>query len=246
MNLTTPDATYAWILRHIAAHIWITNKEVAAEGTAWAADRGLQFPSVSNYANRAREALGIVSLGRSTGTNRPISIDPIRYEALCDSLDIAPRYTPGTIKIQNAKVRRNTRTGCAKPIRDSDTTPESFTHRGVRCRVVRSRGVHKDGSYGWVGMCGTNYVWSGRAVDAAEVQEHLDALTPAKTPVQEPVQEPANGVLDNPEEAIMSLAALAWEVMAAHGITRLDLTPDSVNYDVAVTVTRTLGRNADE
>ena len=243
---TTPEATYSWVLRHVAKQIHATNEEINAAGQLWAAGLGHKFPAIAPYANRAREALGIQSLGRSVGPERIVKIHTDQYEALCASLDVTPHYNEGAIKVDESRPPKKRRKRRIKAIVATATIPDTFTYRGIRCRVNRGAGI-LHGEYAWIGTLKGKYVWSGRASDdplqRGDMHRQLDALLGPMVPDNGiDSTRVGRGVAANPEDAITALAELAWDVMAFHGITRISLSPDSVDYDMQVVTTKTLVR----
>ena len=245
---TTPEATYTFVLRHIAQQINATNTEIGSAGNTWAKGLKRQFPAVAPYANRAREALGIQSIGRTSGAKRIVRINPEKYEALCASLGVVPHYNEGAIKVDGAKPpkKRRGRKRQVKAIAATDTIPAPFVYRGVRCRVTRSAGI-RNGGYAWIGTLDGKYVGSGRGsgdpLKRGDMHRHLDALLGPMVPDNGiDSDRVGRGVAANPDGAVTALAELAWDVMAFHGITRIVVSPGGVDYDMRVVTTKTLTR----
>ena len=228
----TPMTTYAWVLAHLARNMWASNTDIAEAGQRWARKRDRAFPAtVHSHALQAREALGIVRLERrARGRKRAITLDAERYEAMCASLNVEPRYGKNVTLLGDPKdAAPPTKTARAPKVTDwthYGDCPVCGAHTGIACRF---------GKAGDLGGSDRGLAHDDRLM--AEGNGRAEAVSTRRTPT------PTSTVLDV-EEAVQSLAELAWDVMARHGLLVLTITSDGIDYEAEIrtTVTRSLSR----
>ena len=171
---TYPSKTdvYDWVIRTIAGAMWLTNPELKEQGLQWSESLGFTgFPQVGIPAGRAREALGILSMGRIRGPDREITLEEEKYQSMCQALGVVPNFgnrvkstTGDAHKIATSK-RETFAEVISQPAMSEITeeeTPDPVRHRGVYCSVQRRRGKTNAG-YSWKAQVGRNYVCSWRA-----------------------------------------------------------------------------------
>lgn len=225
----TAEAVADFTLRALAERVWLTNRDliklVGAEAHSCGFPSGPQ--SINNPARDAREALGILKVGRGVcGPDRAVTVDAPTYHAMCASLGVTPQWSPSVMAATAVDwALWGTCSVCGAP-------------RGGPCRFSVKRGELAGKARG--------LPHHDRKPAGKSARKAPPKPTPTPVPAPAPTRDTTRTV-ETPDaiaDAVKALSELAWDVMARHGIVALSLTADSVDYEAEVrtTVTRSLRR----